>query len=94
MTVMEQQIPFNATPPQQQQQPEKAPTPFDDLPEPLREAGQMASDAFKEFKDSDAYEQILEAKDKAHNYITDNPMQSFFIALGLGTVLGFLLKRK
>jgi len=87
---MEQQIPVNDMP---QEQPEKSPSAFDELPEPIREVGQMATEALNEFKESETYEQILDAKEKAQNYITDNPVKSFFYALGAGTVLGFILKR-
>ncbi len=88
---MEQQIPVNTTP--QQEQPEQTPSAFEELPEPLSDIAQMASEAFDEFKESDAYEKILDAKETAQNYIRENPVHSFFYALGAGTLLGFLLKR-
>lgn len=37
---------------------------------------------------------MLDARDKARDYITENPVNSFFYALGAGMFLGFLLKRK
>lgn len=88
---MEQQIPVNDI---TQDQPEKSSSTFDELPEPLREISQMATEAFREFQQSDTYEKILETKDKARDYIKENPVNSFFYALGAGTILGFILKRK
>ncbi|NTU54228.1 MAG: hypothetical protein HGA97_11160 [Chlorobiaceae bacterium] len=65
-----------------------------EIPEPIREVGQRITDAFREFQKSDTYENLLEARDKARTYITENPVNSFFYALGAGVFLGFLLKKK
>jgi ElaB/YqjD/DUF883 family membrane-anchored ribosome-binding protein len=88
---MEHQIPVNEMP---QEQPKTGPALHDEIPEPLREVGQKVSEAFKEFKESETWEKILETRDKAKDFITENPVNSFFYALGTGIFLGFLLKRK
>lgn len=89
---MEQQIPVNDI---SQDQPEKsAPSVFDKLPEPIREVGQKVVEAVREFRESETYGQMTDAGNKARDYITDNPVNSFFYALGAGFVLGFVLKRK
>ncbi len=88
---MEQQIPIiDITP----EPPKAAPVVREDIPEPIREVSDRVSKAFKEFQETETYEKILDAKDKATNYITDNPVNSFFYALGAGLFLGLLLKRK
>jgi ElaB/YqjD/DUF883 family membrane-anchored ribosome-binding protein len=88
---MEHQIPVNDM---SQEQPKSGPAVHDEIPEPLREVGQKVSDAFNEFKESETWEKMLDARDKARDYITENPVNSFFYALGAGVFLGFLLKRK
>ncbi|AOS83045.1 hypothetical protein BIU88_02130 [Chlorobaculum limnaeum] len=88
---MEHQIPVNDMP---QEQPKSGQAVHDEIPEPLREVGQKVSDAFNEFKESETWEKMLDARDKARDYITENPVNSFFYALGAGVFLGFLLKRK
>jgi len=88
---MEHQIPVNEMP---QEQPKTGPALHDEIPEPLREVGQKVSEAFNEFKESETWEKILETRDKAKDFITENPVNSFFYALGTGIFLGFLLKRK
>jgi ElaB/YqjD/DUF883 family membrane-anchored ribosome-binding protein len=88
---MEHQIPVTEM---SQEQPKTAPPVHDKIPEPLREVGQKVSEAFNEFKESETWEKMLETRDKARDYITENPVNSFFYALGAGAFLGFLLKRK
>lgn len=89
---MEQQIPVNDI---SQDQPEKgAQSVFDKLPEPIREVGQKVAEAVREFRESETYGQMNDAGNKARDYITDNPLNAFFYALGAGFVLGFVLKRK
>jgi ElaB/YqjD/DUF883 family membrane-anchored ribosome-binding protein len=87
---MEHQIPVNDM---SQEQPKSGPAVHDEIPEPLREVGQKVSEAFNEFKESETWEKMLDARDKAREYITENPVNSFFYALGGGMLLGFLLKR-
>jgi ElaB/YqjD/DUF883 family membrane-anchored ribosome-binding protein len=88
---MEQQIPIiDVTP----ELPKSSPSVREDIPEPIREVSERVSQAFKEFQDTETYDKILEARDKASNYIKDNPVNSFFYALGAGLFLGLLLKRK
>ncbi|NTW47088.1 MAG: hypothetical protein HGB16_03005 [Chlorobaculum sp.] len=87
---MEHQIPVNDM---SQEQPSSGPAVHEGIPEPLREVGQKVSDAFNEFKESETWEKVLDARDKAREYITENPVNSFFYALGGGMLLGFLLKR-
>ena len=87
---MEHQIPVNDM---SQEQPQSGPAVHEGIPEPLREVGQKVSDAFNEFKESETWEKVLDARDKAREYITENPVNSFFYALGAGVFLGFLLKR-
>lgn len=88
---MEHQIPVNDI---SQEQPKTGPAVHDEIPEPLREVSQKVSEAFNEFKESETWEKMLDARDKAKEYITENPVNSFFYALGAGVFLGFLLKRK
>jgi len=88
---MEQQIPVNDM---AQEETKTSPETHDNIPEPLREVGQKVSEAFNEFKESDTWEKMLDAREKARDYITENPVNSFFYALGAGVFLGFLLKRK
>jgi len=88
---MEHQIPVNDM---SQDQPKTGPAVQEEIPEPFREAGQKVSEAFNEFKESETWEKILETRDKAREYIMDNPVNSFFYALGAGLFLGLLLKRK
>jgi ElaB/YqjD/DUF883 family membrane-anchored ribosome-binding protein len=88
---MEHQIPVNDM---SQEQPKTGPAVHDEFPEPLREVGQRVSEAFNEFKESETWEKMLDARDKARDYITENPVNAFFYALGGGVLLGFLLKRK
>jgi ElaB/YqjD/DUF883 family membrane-anchored ribosome-binding protein len=87
---MEQQIPITDMTPEL---PKTSPTVREDIPEPIREVSEKVSRAFEEFKESEAYGKILESRDKARNYIMDNPVNSFFYALGAGLFLGLLLKR-
>jgi len=86
-----EQIPVNDM---AQEEPRTAPEANDSIPEPFREVSKKVSDAFDEFKESETWEKILDARDQAREYITENPVNSFFYALGAGTLLGFLLKRK
>ncbi|AAM72988.1 MAG TPA: hypothetical protein DEB17_10690 [Chlorobaculum sp.] len=88
---MEHQIPVNDT---SQEQPKTGPAVHDEIPEPFRKISQKVSEAFSEFKESETWEKMLDARDKARDYITENPVNSFFYALGAGMFLGFLLKRK
>lgn len=88
---MEHQIPVNDI---SQEQPKTGPAVHDEIPEPFREVSQKVSEAFSEFKESETWEKMLDARDKAKEYITENPVNSFFYALGTGVFLGFLLKRK
>ncbi|MGC8775293.1 MAG: hypothetical protein ACP5R6_08575 [Chlorobaculum sp.] len=88
---MEHQIPVNDI---SQEQPKTGPAVHDEIPEPFREVSQKVSEAFSEFKESETWEKMLDARDKAKEYITENPVNSFFYALGGGILLGFLLKRK
>lgn len=90
-TTMENQIPVNDI---SSEQPETESQIHDEIPEPLREIGKRIADALREFRESDNYDKLLEARDKARDYITENPVNSFFYALGAGVFLGFLLKRK
>lgn len=87
---MEHQIPVNDI---SQEQPKTGPAVHDEIPEPFREVSQKVSEAFNEFKESEMWEKMLDARDKAKEYITENPVNSFFYALGAGVFLGFLLKR-
>jgi len=88
---MEHQIPVSDM---SQEQPKAAPSAQREIPEPLREVTQKVSEAFSEFKESETWEKMLDAKEKARDYITENPVNSFFYALGAGVLFGFLLKRK
>ncbi|NTU57504.1 MAG: hypothetical protein HGB00_01075 [Chlorobiaceae bacterium] len=88
---MEQHIPITDITPEV---PKPTPSVRQDIPEPIREVSEKVSSAFKEFQETETYEKILEAKDKARNYIADNPVNSFFYALGAGLFLGLLLRRK
>ena len=88
---MEHQIPIDDKSPEQ---PKTGPAVLENFPEPIREVGQKVSEAFNEFRESETWEKVLDARDKAKEYITENPVNSFFYALGAGVFLGFLLKRK
>jgi ElaB/YqjD/DUF883 family membrane-anchored ribosome-binding protein len=88
---MEHQIPVNDM---SQEQPKTDPAVHEEIPEPLREVGQKVLQAFNEFRESETWDKILETRDKAREYIMENPVNSFFYALGTGLFLGLLLKRK
>lgn len=88
---MEHQIPVTDMNPEQ---PKNAPDVKGVLPEQFREIGEWASQAFDEFKESETYDKILDTGETAREYIRENPVSSFFYALGAGLVLGFILKKK
>ncbi|NTW51882.1 MAG: hypothetical protein HGB22_04775 [Chlorobiaceae bacterium] len=90
---MEQQIPITDITPELPKVTKVTPTVREELPEPIREVSEKVSKAIREFQESETYEKILNAKDKAGNYIKDNPVNSFFYALGAGLFLGLILKR-
>lgn len=88
---MEHQIPVNDM---AQEEPKTPSATQNGIPEPFREVSKKVSEVFDEFKESETWEKILDARDQAREYITENPVNSFFYALGAGALLGFLLKRK
>ena len=81
----EQPDPKPSSPPQPLSQPE--------LPEQIREIADMVSSAFRDFKESPAYDKLLEGRDTAREYIRQNPLASLGYALGAGLVFGFILKK-
>jgi ElaB/YqjD/DUF883 family membrane-anchored ribosome-binding protein len=88
---MENQIPVSDA---AQDHPEQEPHLYESLPEPLQEIGKKATTAFREFQESETWKRIIETRGKARDYITENPVNSFFYALGTGFLVGFLLKKR
>jgi len=76
------------------EQPKSTPEVKGELPEPLRDVSAWATQTFREFKESEAYDKILDTGETAREFIRENPVSSFFYALGAGLLIGFILKRK
>lgn len=88
---MEQQIPVETM---EQEQPSSSRERSQEIPEQVREIGDMFARTYREFKESDTYDKLLEGRDAAQEYIRKNPLASFGYALGAGVLLGLFLKRK
>jgi ElaB/YqjD/DUF883 family membrane-anchored ribosome-binding protein len=87
---MENQIPITSM---DQEQPEAKPAPPHEIPEQIREISDKVARTFREFRESDTYDRIIEGKETASDYIRNNPLASFGYALGAGIFLGFILKK-
>jgi ElaB/YqjD/DUF883 family membrane-anchored ribosome-binding protein len=88
---MAQQIPVEVM---EQEQPSSSRERNPEIPEQVREIGDMAARTWREFKESETYDRLLEGRDAAQEYIRTNPLASFGYALGAGFLLGLLMKRK
>jgi ElaB/YqjD/DUF883 family membrane-anchored ribosome-binding protein len=87
---MEHQIPVTSM---DQEKPETKPSSQPELPEQIREISDMVCSTLRDFKESQAYDKLLEGRDTAREYIRQNPLASLGYALGAGVLFGFILKR-
>ncbi|NTU68118.1 MAG: hypothetical protein HGB02_04470 [Chlorobiaceae bacterium] len=87
---MEHEIPVTIM---EQEKPETKPSSPLELPDQIREISDMVSSAFNEFRESKAYDKLLEGRDSVREYIRRTPLPSLGYALGAGVLLGFILKR-
>lgn len=87
---MEHQIPVESM---EQEQPGVASSGQQEIPEQVREISDRIAKAYREFKEGEVYEKILEGRETARDYIIKNPLASLGYALGAGLFLGLLMKR-
>ncbi|NTV02233.1 MAG: hypothetical protein HGB04_05535 [Chlorobiaceae bacterium] len=76
-----------------QEKPEPKHSTQPELPEQIREISDTVCAAFRDFKESAAYDKLLEGKETAREYIRQNPLASLGYAIGAGVLFGFILKR-
>lgn len=87
---MEHEIPVTN---KEQEQPEPKSAAPQDIPDQILELTEKLSRALDDFKQSEAYDRLLEKQEKVRDYIRKNPLPSLGYALATGVVLGFILKR-
>ncbi len=87
---MEHEIPVTIM---EQEAPAAKPSTQPELPEQIREFAGMVTSTLREFKESEAYDKLLEGKKAVSDYIRKNPLPSLGYALGAGVLFGFILKR-
>jgi len=63
------------------------------IPQQLKELGEVLSDSLSSFRESDSYEWILENTEKTRQYIKKNPTRSMLVSLGAGVLFGLFIKR-
>ncbi len=65
------------------------------IPEQLKDAGVIVSEALSCFRESDSYGWMLESTEKTRQYIKNNPARSMLVSLGAGLLFGlFITKRR
>ncbi len=64
-----------------------------DIPQQLKELGELLSDLLSSFRKSESYELILENTEKTRQYIIKNPARSMLVSLGTGLLFGLFIKR-
>jgi ElaB/YqjD/DUF883 family membrane-anchored ribosome-binding protein len=74
--------------------PAKKPSSESIFPEKVTEIGDTLSEAFASFKESEAYDLLLQSADKIKEYIKKNPAQALLYSLGAGALLGLLIRKK
>ncbi len=65
----------------------------ENISEQLRELGDVITETFACFRESDSYEWILENTEKTRQYIKKNPARSMLVSLGAGFLFGLFMKR-
>ncbi len=65
----------------------------DSIPHQLEELGEILSDSLSSFRESDAYDWILESTEKTRQYIKKNPARSMLLSLGAGILFGLFIKK-
>ena len=89
---MEQEVKVTIHGAEQAEKPEEAQQ-QSNIPEQLKELGEMVSEALSCFRESDSWELILESTEKTRQYIKNNPARSMLVSLGTGVLFGLFMKR-
>jgi ElaB/YqjD/DUF883 family membrane-anchored ribosome-binding protein len=63
------------------------------IPERLKELGEMAAEAISCFRESDSYERLMESTQTTRLYIKKNPASAMLVSLSAGFLLGLIMKR-
>lgn len=86
---MEQEIPVVIH--QSSETDQKTPSPVSGQ---IREIGTTLFKTLCSFRESEQYEQLKQGTDKVKAYMQEHPISSILYTFGVGTLLGFLLKRR
>ncbi|MEI6848215.1 MAG: DUF883 C-terminal domain-containing protein [Chlorobiaceae bacterium] len=90
---MEQEVPITIHR-GEQKDPEQIPQQDTTIPEKVKELGETLSEIFDRFRESESYEHITKSVEIAREYIRNNPAKAMCYSLGVGALLGFLMRKK